>query len=796
MVTPLLRMKLLRPALHAGLVPRLHLMQRLEQALYFGQRLILVSAPAGFGKTTLLGAWAAWMADPAAPHLPGFLADAPPIFAWLTLDAADNDVAHFWSYVLAALQAAHPALRSREAGALPTLAGGPEALPAPMTQLLDELAALPVPVVLVLDDYHVITSAAIHAGVAFWLEHLPPGAHLAVATREDPPLPVGRLRARGQLAELRADDLRFTPGEAAAFLNERMGLALAPDDVRALAARTEGWAAGLQLAATALAQGDTDAHAFVETFSGSHRYVLEYLLEEVYSRQPEAVQRFLLETSILDRLCGPLCADVTGDLDAGKLLARLQHANVFVLPLDAEAHWYRYHHLFAELLRDRLQREVSPQYVADLHARASAWYEQNDSAEEAVRHALAAHDFERVAVLAERAAGPAALPARLPVLRRWLVMLPPAVMDAHPRLRLCAAWLAYAGGRLAGIAEELQVLEAASLAGTGLPAAELGTALALWSALTGEALRAIGEAQEAIAGLPPGETALHAWANYALALAALEHGDHGAAEAAGREAEAAARAAGNAFLAVRARSLLARAAFARGALDESARGHRLALDMASSAPPPPEVTMPGLAAVDSHLGLAEIALVGRDYTVAGGELAQAMEACGPVGLACDRFRALVVYACLSSARGDTAGALVALQTASGVFSAGLPAAPPQAVASLLDGAGAALLGAHIEALCRDVAVPVPLRRYAERLLAARASPVPRTSPSGGLPEALSAREHEVLRLVAAGRSNAQIAQALTVTEHTVKKHLSNVFGKLGVTSRTQAVARAREIGLL
>ena len=795
MVTPLLRMKLLRPALHAGLVPRLHLMQRLEQALYFGQRLILLSAPAGFGKTTLLGAWAAWMADPAAPHLPGFLADAPPLFAWLTLDAADNDLARFWSYVLAALQAAHPALRSREAGALPLLTGGPDALPAPMTQLLDELAALPVPIVLVLDDYHAITSAAVHAGLAFWLEHLPPRAHLAVATREDPPLPVGRLRARGQLTELRADDLRFTPGETAAFLNERVGLALAPDDVRALAARTEGWAAGLQLAATALAQGDTDAHAFVETFSGSHRYVLEYLLEEVYSRQSETVQRFLLETSILDRLCGPLCADVTGNPDAGKLLAQLHHANVFVLPLDAEAHWYRYHHLFAELLRDRLQREVSPQYVADLHARAGAWYENNDAAEEAVRHGLAAHDFERVAVLAERASGPAALPARLPVLRRWLAVLPPAVLDAHPRLRLCAVWLAYAGGRLAGIAEDLQGLQAAGPAVPRLPPAELGTALALWSALTGEAQRAIGEAQEALAGLPPGETALCAWANYALALAELEHGDHVAADTAGRAAEAAAGAAGNTFLAVRARSLQARAAFARGSLAEATRGHRLALDIASSAPASPDVMASGVAAVDSHLGLTELALAERDYGAAGGELAQAMEACGPGGLACDRFRALVVYACLSNSRGDTAGALVALQTASGVFSPGFSSVQPQAAESPLDRAGTPPLAARVEALCRDVAVPAPLRRYAERLLAGRAAPA--TPPSvPGLAEPLSAREHEVLRLVAAGRSNAQIARALTVTEHTVKKHLSNVFGKLDVSSRTQAVAKARELGLL
>jgi LuxR family maltose regulon positive regulatory protein len=323
---------------------------------------------------------------------------------------------------------------------------GPQPPPvqAVLTPLLNEMAVLPELAVLVLDDYHLIAEGAIHNGVAFLLDHLPRQVHLVIATRADPPLPIARLRARGQLTELRAEDLRFTAEEAAAFLNGVMRLGLQPEDVNALEARTEGWIAGLHMAALSM-QGCQDVHAFVEAFTGSHHYILEYLIEEVLSRQPEPVQRFLLQTSILDQLCAPLCDAVTGERDCADMLERLQRENLFVIPLDDERRWYRYHHLFGDLLRKRLGQAppLSPSptggteggALEELHRRASRWHAESGLLEQAVKHARAAGDFERIANIAEQSAGSSLLDARLTALLRWVDALPGDVLRAHPRLR-------------------------------------------------------------------------------------------------------------------------------------------------------------------------------------------------------------------------------------------------------------------------------------------------------------------------------------------------------------------------
>ncbi len=303
--------------------------------------------------------------------------------AWLSLDENDNDLARFLTYLIAALQTIAPKVGEATLGALQS--SQPPPIEVLLTSLLNDLTTLG-DVVLVLDDYHVIESQPIDEALTFFVDHLPPHLQLVIASREDPPLPLARLRARGQLTELRAADLRFTPAEAADFLNEAMGLNLSAHDIAALETRTEGWIAGLQLAALSM-QGRSDTAGFIQAFTGSHRFVLDYLMEEVLQRQPERVRRFLLQTSILDRLSGPLCDAVTERDDGRSMLETLERGNLFVVPLDDQRQWYRYHHLFADVLQARLIEEQSDR-VSELHRRASAWYEQNDLPAEAIQHAL------------------------------------------------------------------------------------------------------------------------------------------------------------------------------------------------------------------------------------------------------------------------------------------------------------------------------------------------------------------------------------------------------------------------
>src|SRR6266498_951378 len=384
MTSPLLETKLHVPRWRRGLVARPRLSERLSRGAE--SALTVVSAPAGFGKTTLLAQW---------------LATAPgdgPSAAWLSLDQRDNDPAVFWTYLVAALQTAAHGVG---AGALSLLQSPRPPIEAVLATLLNDLGAVSNDVVLVLDDYHVIDARDVQDGMAFLLEHLPPQIHLVIASRTDPALPLARLRGRGELVEIRAADLRFTPDEAAAYLNGVMGLVLTARDVAALEGRTEGWIAALQLAALSM-QGREDTAAFIAGFAGDGRYIVDYLAEEVLQRQPEHVQHFLLQTSILDRLSGPLCDAVTGQDGGRAKLAALERGNLFLVPLDDRRRWYRYHQLFADVLQAHL-RDEQPGELPDLHRRASAWYEQNGEPSETIRHALAAGDFERAADLVELA---------------------------------------------------------------------------------------------------------------------------------------------------------------------------------------------------------------------------------------------------------------------------------------------------------------------------------------------------------------------------------------------------------
>jgi LuxR family maltose regulon positive regulatory protein len=380
MSSPILATKLYVPPPRPELVLRPRLIERLNEGLH--RKLTLVSAPAGFGKTTLLGEWVAGCGRPAA---------------WLSLDEGDSDPARFLAYLVAALRTVEADLGA----GVQSLLQSPQPLPTEsvLTTLLNEVTTLPDNFVLALDDYHVIDAEPIDDALAFLIDHLPPQMHLVIATREDPQLPLARLRAREQLTELRATDLRFTPEEAAEFLKEVMGLDLSTEDIAALESRTEGWIAGLQLAALSM-QGRKDTAGFVQAFTGSHRFVLDYLVEEVLQQQPDRVRTFLLQTSILDRLSGPLCDAITGQEDSRGMLEALERGNLFVVPLDDERRWYRYHHLFANVLQARAMEE-QPDQVPHLHRRASEWYEHNGLPADAIRHALAAEDFERAADLIE-----------------------------------------------------------------------------------------------------------------------------------------------------------------------------------------------------------------------------------------------------------------------------------------------------------------------------------------------------------------------------------------------------------
>jgi ATP/maltotriose-dependent transcriptional regulator MalT len=416
------------------LVARPRLITKLEREA--GRKLTLISAPAGFGKTTLLVEWLREFADGEGS------------VAWLSLDEGDNDPVRFLSYLVAALRRAKgegfgegvlAALRSPE----------PPRIEVISVALINELAALLGELTIILDDYHVIDSEAVHRLLSFLLEHLPSNVHLVISSRIDPPLPLSRFRARNQMMELDATDLSFTPEEAATFLNSVMGLYLSADDVAALEERTEGWIAGLQLAALSM-RDRKDVSGFVRAFSGSHRDVLDYLAEEVLERQPENVRRFLLETSVLDYLSGSLCDVVTGRSDGQEMLERLERDNLFVVALDEERRWYRYHHLFADFLRSRLERE-SPERVSELHCRVAAWYEQNGLLSEAVGHALAAEDYERAADLVEQVIGEMWFRAEVITLLGWLEVLPVGAKRRRPRLLLEHATALMWVGRLEGV---------------------------------------------------------------------------------------------------------------------------------------------------------------------------------------------------------------------------------------------------------------------------------------------------------------------------------------------------------
>jgi LuxR family maltose regulon positive regulatory protein len=891
----------------AGFVPRPRLLARLAEGV--GRGVTVVCTPAGFGKTTMLGDWARRSRRRAA---------------WLSLDAGDNDPARFWRYVAAALARARPGIDAP----VVALLRGPHQPPleAVATAVVNELTSVPGEgeVVLVLDDYHLVEAPPVHESVAFLLDRLPPGLRLVLSSRADPPLPLARLRARGQLAELRATDLRFTVAETAAFLREVTGLDLPAASVAALQDRTEGWAAGVQLAALSLRR-HADPDGFIETFAGSNRYVLDYLTGEVLAGQPEHVLCFLLETSVLERLCGPLCDAVTGRTGSQKMLEELDRANLFVVPLDEVRHWWRYHHLFADLLRARLERE-RPAALPGLHHAAAAWHEKHGLADDAVRHAVAAGETSWAARLVERHVETLLRRSEGATLGRWLSVLPAESIRARPRLCLAQAIAAVVSGRLEAVEPLVADAERAFAAAGDEPhEPSVGRALSVLAnvpasiaflradvaRLRGDAARALDFDAQALAHLGEDDWLMRSQVAWNLATVHWMRGELGEAERALADLVAERVAAGEGYLAMRVCYDHSEVLLAQGRLAAAHRTYQRALEIAGEAgqQPPPS----GMA----HAGLAEVLYERNELAAAHGHAAQAAALCRQLAFTQPLARSLAMLARIRQAQGDTAGALEAIGQAERVTLSpqlaamynpvpawrarmllatgeaaaaarwaserGLRAddepsyprereylalarvllaehAPGQAlrlldrlqakaaaqqrtgsvieIAALRalaladDGDQAAASACLAEALA--LAAPegymrvfadegAPMARLLDRLAAAQrtgrvmfagpvpqaylnqlsqacqpaaAPPAPRDAAIGGLAEQLTDRELEVLRLLAAGRSNQQVADELVITLATVKKHVGHILGKLAASNRTQAVARARVLGLL
>jgi len=661
---PVLETKLHVPRRRRGLVARPRLSERLSRGAE--SVLTLVSAPAGFGKTTLLAEWLA-----AAPS------DGRSV-AWLSLDQRDNDPELFWTYVVAALTTA---AQGAGASALSLLQPPQPPSEAGLATLLNDLDAISNDVVLVLDDYHVIDARGVQDGMTFLLEHLPPQIHLVVGSRADPALPLARLRARGELAEIRAADLRFTPGEAAAYLNEAMGLALTTADVAALERRTEGWIAALQLAALSL-QGREDTTAFIAGFAGDDRYIVDYLAEEVLQRQPEHVQHFLLQTSILDRLCGPLCDAVTGQ-DGGKAkLAALERGNLFLVPLDDRRRWYRYHQLFADVLQAHL-RDEQPEDVSDLHRRASAWYQQNGEPAAAIRHALAAGDFERAADLVELAIPAMRKSRQEAAVRGWLELLPDEVIRVRPVLSVGFAGTLLIRGELEGVEARLRDAErwldgaAGIRQGSQAPSAEmvvvddeefrrLPAMIELYRAAQalarGDLPGTVRHARQTLDLAPADDHLRRAGASGMLGLAFWSSGDLEAGHSAYAECMAGLRQAGHIADTFGCAIALADIRRVQGRLGEAMRTYEQALQRA---PEQSGAVLRGTA--DMYVGMSEIHRERDDLRAATQQLLRSQELGEHTGLPQNRYRWRVAMARIREAEGDLGGALDLLNEAERLY---------------------------------------------------------------------------------------------------------------------------------
>jgi LuxR family maltose regulon positive regulatory protein len=880
------------PAGRESLVIRPRLIEQLNEGL--PGKLTLICAPAGFGKTTLASTWLEHTNLPAA---------------WLSLDEDDNDFARFWTYFAAALQTIQPEVG---AGVLAMLQASP--LPhshALLTPLINDLTAISEKLILVLDDYHAIENKAVDQALDFFIEHLPPLMHLVMTSRVDPNLSLARLRANRQLNELRGADLRFTSAESAQFLEQNTGLSLTAAEVATLDRRTEGWVAGLQMTALSLRQQETVSIAqFIEDLSGSQRYIMDYLVDEVLQGQPAEVQTFLLYTSILDRLCAPLCDTLVGTLErlnvetfqlSNEVLEYLERSNLFITPLDNRRQWYRYHHLFAGLLRQRLQ-QTYPDQVAGLHLSASEWYEQAGLTGPAVRHALAAQAFGRVAQLVEQAAPAMIQRSELARLIDWLEAIPEEEVQARPLLALYYCRLLYVSGQIEQVTARLEAVEAMLAADEAKRTPQVRAHIAALRSFlmreTGDLDAMIALSRQALADLPERDSLLRAMAAVNLAMAYYVQGEFELTAQLLTETIAKAQTTQLTTSTLAAIYVNAQLLRVQGVLREALRLCQEGLDLVHQrgwqdlpATGFLYVVFGDLLRERNELSKA------NDYLERGVELGQSGDhphilISGYVWLAwlrqaqgdvsgsqeairaalkvvrqkqVSRFWALPPAACYQArlwiAQGDLAAAgrwarnrdlnpvdtpvtflaeaenltLARLLVAQGKLEAAealllrlhraaatagrsgslieifilqaltfnaqergkqalsalehaFELAEPEGFVRIFIDEGPPMAQLLRQAVARDRFTP-----YALHLLEAfgEAATIPQS-----LIEPLSERELEVLRLVAAGYTNREIAQELVVAISTIKRHISNIYGKLGTGNRTQAVARARDLGLL
>jgi LuxR family maltose regulon positive regulatory protein len=888
----LVRTKLFIPRPRKNLVRRPRLVERLNRGL--DGKFTLIAAPAGFGKTTLLSEW---------------IPQSPCCVTWLSLEQSDNDPTRFWTYFIASLQSLSPQLGENALALLQSSQAPPIA--SILTVLINEITAFEEMFALVLDDYHAIDSQSIHQSLTFIIDHLPRNMHILMTTRVDPPLPVARLRARDQLTEIRAHDLRFSADEAAAFLTQVMGLELSVEQVIMLEARTEGWIAGLQIAALSM-QGRDDLSEFVRMFSGSHRHVLGYLADEVLNRLPKQVLDFLLYTSILDQLCGPLCDAVTEGEAGQAVLESLEHSNMFILPMDEEGKWFRYHHLFAEVLQGRL-KGTQPERLPELHRRASQWLEASGRSAEAIDHAISGKDFPRAAHLIagiiqsynNRGAGA--------TLIRWIDQLPEELVFENADLFSHKGWLLYLAGRSNEAKDHAD--KARTYITIDTPPAARGRLAYLDSQLAiarGDMSAVQAFALEAIEMIGENDVFFRILALMTIASVQTIVGNTKDAIGHLREAARIGERSGQPFPTLTAHAKLANQLNLQGSLQEARVicQHAMGLYLDSSGQPSPISSIAfveaaklayeedDMAALEQYLRVAtrleaalsipglsfEINYIQTLFEGAQGNLESALDlarrgranaeqmglkgyiavftalevdllrrlkevtafkewiaSAGSTFARCDQLLNMygsIVYARflihqrdLSTAtelitrmekaarQSDYVRSLLTLlslkslmyrwqgdsEQAHASLEEALHLAMPQKYRRVFIDEGEPmreLLLDHQSIVKRrvgtlDQSETLEALAYLDRLLAAFPSQTDSDAAGHGtLPEPLSERELDILRLIAAGRSNQEIAEKLVIALSTVKSHINNLYGKLGTNRRTEAIAIAREMGLL
>ena len=899
----LLSTKLFIPRPQKNLVSRPRLVERLNAGLE--KKLTLIAAPAGFGKTTLLSEW---------------IPQSPRCVTWFSLDDADNDSIRFWTYFISSLQSLHPDFGE----SVLKLLQSPQAPPISsiLVSLINEITAFEDEFVFVLDDYHLIDSQAIHESLTYLIAHLSKNMHLIIATRADPPLPLARLRARDKLTEIRAGDLRFTTDETKSFFSQETGDTLTAEEAAILEERIEGWIAGLKIAALSM-QGREDTSEFIRTFSGSHRHILGYLADEVISQRPTGTMDFLLQTSILDRLCGELCDAVTGSSNGQVTLENLEHANLFITPLDDNGKWYRYHHLFAEVLQARLRRN-QPELLAELHLRASEWYEANNLVVEAVQHALAASAVDRVSQLIEQYRWAFLERGQAITLRRWLDELPREVVCTRPSLSLAYAWIMTYNEQPETLEKYLVDAEQALGKTSSMATQEISKNE---NSLQGEiaVLRAqiclaqfdflcvIAWCRQALELLHEDNFLVRGWATYYLGHGEKHCGHALDAERAYKEASELGLRADNLFVAVFALINLAEVQISMGRLRDAAETTQLILKITTEGH---QKSWPVIGF--AYWGLGILNYEWNDLDNAERYLRLGIEYGQRSGLISLETISLFSLLLTLQAQGDMQGTeemlekigLMIKQNTHPIYAATFPAfeanlrwmqrhykqayhwadtfelsldagdllyvherdyltlARIRRTQGKLDGLQEVLaqlsksaetdqrFGNLFEILIQQAllqytlgkilqAFPLlehvlkmagpegyirifvdeghPMRlllmeyksvikkkiadgvdveslrllTYTDKLLAAFSQPaLGEKSKQKDMLEPLSEREMEVLQLIATGRTNKEIAEILVIAVSTVKSHIKNLYGKLGTNRRTQALALARDLGLL